>query len=77
MKKLHVKTESGWCMVFCANGGRILTTDNPAKALPPRAMWGDDDLKHFSSRFANREFKLAQPEQKIHVPVYSPDPLEN
>jgi len=52
MKKLHVKTEKGWEMVFCHNNGVIITTPDRSKALPQNA------LKYFQSRFANHEFKL-------------------
>lgn len=58
MKKLHVKTESGWELVFCNNDGEIITTKDRAKALPQKAIWAEYDLNHFSSKFANNEFKL-------------------
>ena len=58
MRKLHVKTEKGWEMVFCNNDGVIVTTLNRSKALPPKALWAEVDLKYFQSRFANNEFKL-------------------
>jgi len=56
MKKLHVKTEKGWEMVFCHNNGVIVTTADRSKALPQNA------LKYFQSRFANHEFKLEMSE---------------
>lgn len=59
MKKLHVKQGEQWLPVFCERQGQIVTCpDSPNKALPPMAMWADDDLRYFQSKYANREFAL-------------------
>ena len=58
MKKLHIKIDDKWHMVFCHCNGKIITTDNKRKALPSLALWGDDDLKFFQSKFANHQFEL-------------------
>ena len=52
MKKLAVKTDSGWQWVFCRFDGRVLTTTDKQKALP----W--DAYEWFQSKFANREFQV-------------------
>jgi len=58
-KKLHVKCGDQWKPVFCHSGGEVATCENaPRKALPGNAIWADDDLKWFSEKFADREFKL-------------------
>lgn len=59
MKKLYVKIGDTWALVFCNNGGKIITTDDKRKALPTAAMWAQDDLNWFQTKFANHEFKLA------------------
>lgn len=63
MKKLHVKTTSGWTMVFCrdAHNNRVITTNDPKKALPSFAAWGVDDLLYFRQKFANLDFSLQVP----------------
>lgn len=58
MRKLQVKTATGWRWVFCAMDGRVVPTDKKAQALPSRAFWADDDLAHFERKFANHEFRL-------------------
>lgn len=61
MKKLHVKTPTGWRMVFCACNGQVVQTEDARKALPTKSMWAQDDLQHFANRFANQEFALLAP----------------
>lgn len=63
MKKLHVETPSGWAMVFCrdAHNDRVITTNDPQKALPSFAAWGPDDLAYFRQKFANLNFRLQVP----------------
>jgi hypothetical protein len=58
MKKLHVKTVEGWKPVFCHRQGKIVTCEDKRKALPPAAIWANDDLSFFQSKFANHEFCL-------------------
>jgi hypothetical protein len=59
MKKLHVKMGADWLPVFCHRQGEIITCpDTPEKALPPRAIWGSDDLAFFRAKYANHEFAL-------------------
>ena len=59
MRKLHVKTEKGWEPVFCQVQGKILTCpDTPRKALPPLAMWAEEDLKYFQTKYADKYFAL-------------------
>ena len=64
-RKLVVKTTNGWEYVFAYNGGKIITTDDYNKALPQKAVWANDDLKYFSSKFGNNEFKLIVPMKKM------------
>ena len=59
MKKLQVKTDNGWELVFCQNSGRIVTTKDRSKALPAKAYWAEADLAWFRANFANDEFRLA------------------
>ncbi len=61
MKKLQVKTDSGWAWVFCRDPhrARITTTPNKAQALPQRAEWGNDDLTYFQRHFPAAELRLA------------------
>lgn len=61
MKKLHVKVEGVWRPVFCYLGERIITCEDPKKALPPYAYQGKADLAYFSRRFGNNEFALFDP----------------
>lgn len=68
MRKLHVKTESGFKPVFCHMNGRIITTNDPIKALPSKACWAQDDLEWFRTHFANDEFEL------INIPMLSDYP---
>lgn len=59
MRKLHIKQGEDWLPVFCITGGKIITCEQtPSKALPCRAMWAEDDLKYFRSKFASHQFDL-------------------
>lgn len=58
MKKLHVKQGDKWVLVFCHAGGVIITTEDKAKALPQKAIWANDDLQYFQSKFSSKEFCL-------------------
>lgn len=58
MKKLHVKTENGWKPVFCSLDGKVITTEDINKALPPKSIWAEDDLQYFQNKFSNLEFFL-------------------
>jgi hypothetical protein len=58
MRKLQVKTATGWEWVFCAMDGQVKTTPKKSQALPSRAFWADDDLAYFQGKFANHEFRL-------------------
>lgn len=63
MRKLQIKTASGWAYVFCYRGDNpeeVVTTDNKSIALPSGAMWADDDLKFFQNKYPCRNFRLAE-----------------
>lgn len=62
MKKLQVKTTTGWAYVFCRNldTQKVQTTPSKAKALPTGALWAADDLAYFQRHFANDTFRLAE-----------------
>lgn len=61
MKKLQVKTTSGWAYVFCRNldTGHVTTTPNKRQALPSLGLWGADDLAYFQRHFTDQTFRLA------------------
>lgn len=61
MKKLHIRTDAGWKMVFCESNGQVVKTDDKSKALPTKACWAQDDLNHFARKFGNNEFCLMVP----------------
>lgn len=63
MKKLQVKTATGWAWVFCRNPQKadsLITTEHKSSALPPKAMWAQDDFKWAVKIWPNREFRLAE-----------------
>ena len=62
MKKIQIKTESGWRWVFCWNRklGRIVTCDDKHKALPPAPCWGESDLAYLMKRAPEAEMRLAE-----------------
>lgn len=63
MRKLQVKTPGGWAWVFGRNKMKaesLITTETKSKALPPAAMWADDDLAWAVSTWPAREFRLAE-----------------
>lgn len=63
MKKLQVRTAAGsWAWVFCRNTQRqdsLITTPHKAHALPPAAIWAQDDLDWARRTWSDREFRLA------------------
>lgn len=60
MKKLEMLTLEGWMPVFCYTNGRpmVIAQADRAKALPSQAWHGAADLKYFSDKFGNNEFRL-------------------
>lgn len=72
MKKLQVKTATGWAWVFGRNkqlADSLITTETKSKALPPMAMWAKDDLEWASKVWFDREFRLAETleQEKSHA----------
>lgn len=64
MKKLQVKQKDGsWRWVFGRNKHTSpdpILTDTKSKALPPSALWADDDLKWAQSAWPRLKFRLAE-----------------
>lgn len=61
MRKLHIRTDAGkWEPVFCQMNGKVITCDDVRKALPPKAIWAEDDLAYFQNKFGNSEFTLLE-----------------
>lgn len=57
-KKLHIKTPDGFKMVFCNNGGKVITTNDSKKALPSHPLDHQDCLEYFQRKFGNDVFEL-------------------
>ena len=62
MKKIQIKTGSGWRWVFCWNPKlrEIVTCDDKRKALPPAPCWGESDLAYMAKRAPEAVFRLAE-----------------
>lgn len=63
MKKLQVKTPTGWAWVFGRNKQKaesLIVTETKSKALPPMPMWAEDDLAWARKTWFDREFRLAE-----------------
>lgn len=63
MKKLQVRTASGWAWVFGRNKQKadsLITCEDKAKALPPKAFWAKDDFEWAVKTWPDREFRLAE-----------------
>lgn len=66
MRKLRVKTDTGWAWVFCrkmddpVTPNKLMTCEDKAKALPGNARWAEDDLKWARKTWPDREFELAE-----------------
>ena len=63
MKKLQVKTATGWAWVFRRNkmlADSLVTCKDKAKALPPKAMWAQDDFDWAVKTWPDRQFRLAE-----------------
>lgn len=63
MKKLQVKNPDGkWSWVFSRRMPEktLMTCEDKAKALPPKALWAEDDLAWAQHNFPDHEFRLGE-----------------